>query len=51
MFFDLVDGVDAEAGSFWGFSGQYIDNTDLFTVMEAVMNPPVNHSKALSPAS
>jgi alkaline phosphatase len=51
MFFDLVDGVDTKAGSFWGFSGQYIDNTDIFTVMEAVMNLPVNHSKAQSPDS
>ncbi len=50
MFLDLVDGVDTKAGLFWGFSGQYIDNTDMFTVMEAVMNPPMNHSKALSPA-
>jgi alkaline phosphatase len=50
MFLDLVDGIDAKAGLFWGFSGQYIDNTDIFTVMEAVMNPPLDHSKTLSPA-
>lgn len=50
MLFDLVDGVDAKAGSFWGFSGQYIDNTDIFVVMEAVMNPPMNDHETLSPA-
>jgi alkaline phosphatase len=50
MLLDLVDGVDAKAGSFWGFSGQYIDNTDIFTVMAAAMNPRMNHSEALWPA-
>lgn len=43
LFLDLVQGTDATAGSFWGFSGQYIDNTDIFTVMEATMNPPLNN--------
>jgi hypothetical protein len=43
LFLDLVQGTDAQAGSFWGFSGQYIDNTDIFTVMEAAMNPPFNN--------
>jgi alkaline phosphatase len=42
LFLDLVRGRDATAGSFWGFSGQYIDNTDIFTVMKAAMNPPSN---------
>jgi alkaline phosphatase len=50
MFIDLTDGIDARAGSFWGFSGQYIDNTDIFAVMEAAMNPTLDHPKALSPA-
>jgi alkaline phosphatase len=40
LFLDLVQGTDATAGSFWDFSGQYIDNTDIFTIMEAAMNPP-----------
>ena len=42
LFLDLVQGTDAKAGVFWGFSGQYIDNTDIFTVMEAALNPPLN---------
>ena len=42
LFLDLVQGADAQAGSFWGLSGQYIDNTDIFTVMEAAMNPSLN---------
>lgn len=46
MLLDLVDSVDSKAGSFWGFSGQYIDNTDIFTVMESVMNPSIDHSRA-----
>lgn len=50
MFLDLVDGIDTKAGSFWGFSGQYIDNTDIFTVMEAATNPGSGYSKASSMA-
>jgi alkaline phosphatase len=50
MFFDLIDGVDTRSASFWGFSGQYIDNTDIYTVMEAAMNSGANHSKAIPPA-
>jgi alkaline phosphatase len=50
MFLDLVDGVDTKAGSFWGFSGQYIDNTDIFTVMEAAINPGSEYSKTSSTA-
>jgi hypothetical protein len=45
MFLDLVRGTDTTAGSFWNFSGQYIDNTDIFIFMEAAMNPPLNHAK------
>ncbi|MBW2054646.1 MAG: hypothetical protein JRI29_02930 [Deltaproteobacteria bacterium] len=45
MFLDLVRGTDTTAGSFWGFSGQYIDNTDIFTVMKAAMNLLLNHAK------
>jgi len=43
LFLDLVQGTDATAGSFWGFSGHYIDNTDIFTVMEVAMNPPLKN--------
>jgi alkaline phosphatase len=49
IFFDLVDGIDTKAGLFWGFSGQYIDNTDVFTVMESAMNPPMSPLKIQSP--
>lgn len=33
FFEELVDGRDTEAGEFWGFSGDYVDNTDVFEVM------------------
>ncbi len=36
-FAELVDGVDAKAGEFWDFSGQFVDNTDVFTVMRRAM--------------
>jgi alkaline phosphatase len=45
MFLDLVRGTDTTAASFWNFSGQYIDNTDIFTVMNAAMNSPLNPAK------
>lgn len=38
-FDELVDGVDARAGEFWGFDGRYVDNTDVFTVMRAAIAP------------
>ena len=37
LFAGLIDGTDAQAGTFWGFSGDYIDNTDLFTTMSTAM--------------
>jgi len=40
MFLDLLRGTDTTAGSFWDFSGQYVDNTDIFAVMNTAMNPP-----------
>ncbi len=39
LFDELVDGVDARAGEFWGFDGRYVDNTDVFTVMRAAIAP------------
>jgi len=33
-FAELVKGTDAKAAVVWRFSGQYIDNTDIFTVMK-----------------
>jgi len=39
-FADLVRGADATAAKVWSVSGQYVDNTDIFTVMkDAVMAP------------
>ncbi|MBN1123864.1 MAG: alkaline phosphatase [Sedimentisphaerales bacterium] len=36
-FHALVDGVDEQAARVWQFSGQYVDNTDVFTVMKAAI--------------
>lgn len=33
----LVDGVDSEAARRWAFSGQYVDNTDVHTVIRAAL--------------
>ena len=35
VFHQLVDGIDEQAGRFWGFSGKYVDNTDVFRVIHA----------------
>lgn len=40
LFLELVDGVDARAGAIWGFSGRYVDNTDIFTVMQQAVARP-----------
>jgi alkaline phosphatase len=37
QFAKLVRGVDATAGKHWGFSGQFVDNTDVFKVMSAAL--------------
>jgi alkaline phosphatase len=37
LLLDHVDGNDPDAANFWLFSGDYIDNTDLFPVMRAVL--------------
>ncbi|MBN2473185.1 MAG: alkaline phosphatase [Pirellulales bacterium] len=55
-FAELVDGTDAKAGEFWGFSGKYVDNTDVFTVMKAAFgsrtdSPPQPAPEALQPAA
>ena len=34
-FAELTRGTDAKAAAVWHFSGKYVDNTDIFTVMEA----------------
>jgi alkaline phosphatase len=33
-FTELVKGTDAKAAAVWRFSGKYVDNTDIFTVMK-----------------
>ncbi|MCK5564229.1 MAG: hypothetical protein KAJ07_03205 [Planctomycetes bacterium] len=33
-FGELFDGSDPKAGQLWRFSGAYVDNTDVFTVMK-----------------
>lgn len=40
LFATKVDGTDSTAASKYGFSGQYIDNTDIFQVMNAVATAP-----------
>jgi alkaline phosphatase len=37
-FAELVKGTDAKAAAVWHFSGKYVDNTDIFTVMKAEMD-------------
>ena len=36
----LTDGKDAMSAVAWGFSGRYVDNTDVFTVMKAAIAQP-----------
>jgi len=38
-FAQLVDGRDATAAATWSFSGQYVDNTDIFAVCRAALDP------------
>ncbi len=38
-FAELVDGQDPKAAAAWGFSGQYVDNTDVFIVCRAALDP------------
>ena len=37
MFGGLVDGKDEKAAEAWGFSGEYVDNTEVFVVMKAAI--------------
>jgi alkaline phosphatase len=43
-FHQLVDGRDPRAGRFWGFSGKYVDNTDVFRAIDTGL-------RALAPAT
>lgn len=41
----LVDGQDPTAAAKWGFSGQYVDNTDIFIVCRAALDPEAAKTK------
>jgi alkaline phosphatase len=40
LFASKVDGTDSTAATKYGFSGQYVDNTDIFQVMNTVATAP-----------
>jgi len=50
LFAKLVRGTDDKAAAVWTFSGQYVDNTDVFRVMEAALRPAASPSIAPSPS-
>ena len=39
LFAGLVDGTDTQAGDFWNFNGDYLDNTDVFVAMSTAIGP------------
>ncbi|MDR2439131.1 MAG: alkaline phosphatase [Planctomycetaceae bacterium] len=39
LFFKRIKGTDQKAGQFWKFSGQYVDDTDIFHVIKTVIVP------------
>ncbi|MDR3199336.1 MAG: alkaline phosphatase [Planctomycetaceae bacterium] len=39
LFLKRVKGTDPKAAQFWNFSGQYVDNTDIFHVIKTVIVP------------
>lgn len=41
LFVGLTNGKDDNAGEKWDFSGNYVDNTDVFKVMKQVVTSPV----------
>jgi len=45
-FAERVRGVDAAAGEHWSFSGQYVDNTDVFQVMDAALTAEASPARA-----
>ncbi len=51
QFATLVDGDDPKAGKFWSFSGEYVDNTDVFTVASKAMQgtPAVETVESAAP--
>jgi alkaline phosphatase len=46
LFKSLVDGKDTIAAAAWGFSGRYVDNTDIFKVMKEAIAAPVKTNAA-----
>jgi alkaline phosphatase len=47
LFQSLVDGKDTMAAAAWGFSGRYVDNTDVFKVMKEANTAPVKTNAAM----
>jgi alkaline phosphatase len=47
LFQSLVDGKDTMAAAAWGFSGRYVDNTDVFKVMKEANTAPVKTNTAM----
>lgn len=47
LFQSLVDGKDTMAATAWGFSGRYVDNTDVFKVMKEAITAPVKANTAM----
>jgi len=39
LFLKRIKGTDAEAAAYWNFSGQYVDDTDIFHVTKTVLAP------------
>jgi len=39
LFLQRIKGADPKAATFWKFSGQYVDNTDVFHVVKTVLTP------------
>ena len=50
LFCELVDGIDLQAGRFWGFNGRYVDNTDVFRVIYADLCDSLPTTPASVPA-
>jgi alkaline phosphatase len=39
LFLKRIKGTDKKAAKFWNFSGQYVDDTDIFHVIKSAMTP------------
>jgi alkaline phosphatase len=47
LFESLAKGKDTTAAKAWGFSGRYVDNTDVFKVMKEAIRVPVKTKAAM----